>query len=88
MTGGSWRPAGTRPSRSPFRADGSMRVFLSTKSLLHDVQGQVVGIVGVSRDITERKQNEEALRAAKDSAEHAKAGAEQANRARTTSWPS
>jgi two-component system, chemotaxis family, CheB/CheR fusion protein len=44
------------------RADGEQRVFLSTKSPLREETGKVVGIIGVSRDITERKQVEEALR--------------------------
>ena len=64
------------------RPDGSTRVFLSTKSPLRDAQGQVVGIVGVARDITDRKHVEESLKAAKNSAEQAKAAAEQANRAK------
>lgn len=38
------------------------RVFLSTKGPLHDSDGKVSGMYGISRDITERKQSEEALR--------------------------
>ena len=37
--------------------------FLSTKSPLLDAAGKVVGLVGLSRDITERKQTEAALQA-------------------------
>ncbi len=38
------------------------RTFLSTKAPHRDAAGHIVGIIGVSRDITERKQMEEALR--------------------------
>jgi PAS domain S-box-containing protein len=37
------------------------RVFLATKGPLHDESGAVVGLFGISRDITERKQAELAL---------------------------
>lgn len=38
---------------------GKPRIFLSTKSPLRDAAGRVVGLVGVSTDITERKRREE-----------------------------
>ena len=37
------------------------RTFLATKGPLHDEQGQVTGLFGISRDITERKHAELAL---------------------------
>jgi PAS domain S-box-containing protein len=39
-------------------ADGKRRVFLSTKSPLRDEHGQIIGVIGVSLDITERKEME------------------------------
>src|SRR3712207_4060977 len=55
----------------PDRHRGETRVFLSSNAPLRDPAGAVVGIVGVTRDITERKAAEEALRRAKEEAERA-----------------
>lgn len=41
---------------------GRERVVLTSKSPLRDKSGRIIGLVGISRDITERKQAEEALR--------------------------
>ena len=42
-------------------AAGVTRTYLSTKGPYHDRRGEVVGLVGISRDITERKQLEREL---------------------------
>jgi len=39
------------------------RVLLATKGPLHDAEGKVIGLFGIARDITERKQAENALKA-------------------------
>ncbi len=51
--------------------DGSVTWALSTKMPLRDEQGNLVGTFGISRDITDRKRAEEAMRAAKEAAEEA-----------------
>src|SRR3954454_3173377 len=55
----------------PDRHHGEPRVFLTTKTPLRDPAGGIVGIIGVARDITERKAAEEGMRRAKDAAERA-----------------
>jgi PAS domain S-box-containing protein len=42
--------------------DGHVTWLLTTKMPLRDANGEIIGTFGVSRDITERKQTEEALR--------------------------
>lgn len=49
--------------------DGSERVLLTSKAPLKDVNGKIVGIVGIFTDITERKKAEQELRIAKERAE-------------------
>lgn len=48
---------------------GSNRTFLTTKVPYRDHDGRVAGVIGIPRDITERKRAEEELRAAKEVAE-------------------
>ena len=57
--------------------DGRTTWVATTKMPLYDEAGRIVGTFGISRDITERKQAAEALRAAKEAAEAA-------NRAKST----
>jgi len=44
------------------RADGRECTYLTTKVPFRDSQGRIQGLVGIGRDITERKRTEEALR--------------------------
>ncbi len=41
--------------------NGAPRTFLATKAPYHDSAGNVIGLIGISRDITERKQQEQRL---------------------------
>ncbi len=58
-----------------FNTNGHSGWLLTTQVPLRDQQGQVVGLVGISRDITERKRIEQELR---ESAEHFRATFDQA----------
>ena len=51
--------------------DGTICVYLSNKVALRDKFGNVIGMLGNSVDITEQKQNEQALKEAKERAEAA-----------------
>ncbi len=59
------------------RPDGSMGYVEIRKVPLHDADEQVIGLLGMAEDITERKQAEQALEQARDAAEAA-------NRAKST----
>lgn len=57
--------------RIPDRHLGEDRVFLTTRTPMRNSEGLVIGIIGISRDITRRKTAEEKLRQARDEAERA-----------------
>lgn len=50
-------------------ADGARRILLTTKVPLRTKAGEIIGLIGICRDITERKLAVEELRRAKDAAE-------------------
>ncbi len=51
--------------------DGKQFIYETLKNVYYDTDGNVLGIIGVSRDITETKQVEERLQKAKERAEQA-----------------
>src|SRR5919199_3659693 len=61
------------PEEPNVRADGEIRFFHTIKSPIFDTNGNVVQIVGVSRDITDRKQEQEARKRALVEAQAARA---------------
>ncbi|KTD36801.1 sensory box histidine kinase/response regulator [Legionella nautarum] len=52
-----------------YQPDGSKLVYLSNKVPLRDEQGHVIGMLGISTEITDRKKMEDELKLAKDAAE-------------------
>ncbi|MDF0553666.1 PAS domain S-box protein [Kamptonema sp. UHCC 0994] len=52
-----------------FALSGEIRSFLTTKSVYRDSEGNALGVIGISRDITERKQAEIALQRANEELE-------------------
>ncbi len=56
--------------------DGRRRWHATTKVPLRNSEGQIVGLVGISRDITERKENEEKLQQANAELARSKAALE------------
>lgn len=51
------------------RKDGVYRWFRNNRSVVRDEQGQIIAIVGVTSDITDRKEAEEALQQAREELE-------------------
>ena len=51
--------------------DGSLVLLETIKSPCYDEEGEIVGLIGVSRDITQRKRVEQELKRARDDAENA-----------------
>lgn len=51
-------------------ADGEERVFEGTKAPMRDARGEIVGVVGVSRDMTERNRQQRHLRLMVDELNH------------------
>ncbi len=49
--------------------DGTMRWFSTTKTPMYDEAGQIIGTTGISMDVSDRRQAEEALRQAKEELE-------------------
>jgi PAS domain S-box-containing protein len=50
-------------------ADGTPAIWHAAKALVRDASGRAIGLLGISRNITDRKRDDEALRAALESAE-------------------
>ncbi len=55
----------------PIKADGKIFYYLSNKTPLRNSKGEIIGVVGISTDITKLKETESALQIALDKAEAA-----------------
>ena len=55
----------------PFAIDGHTEYLQTTKTAVKDKNGTILGVLGVGRDLTELKKNEEALKEAKEEADRA-----------------
>ncbi len=53
-------------SEEVLSTNGESRIYLASKSPLRDPSGAVIGLIGLSRDITDRKRTEIALREQRD----------------------
>lgn len=54
-----------------YSSDGTMKIYLSKKAPLRDPNGEIIGMLGISVDITDRKKMEGDLNFAKEAAEAA-----------------
>ena len=54
-----------------FANDGHIEFLQTTKVAVKDKNGEIMGVLGIGRDLTELKQNEQALKAAKEAADRA-----------------
>ena len=57
-----------------FKAGGASGLFETTKTAMFDAEGTLLGVVGVARDITERKRAEEKLQVSASVFSHAREG--------------
>ena len=67
---------------STFELEWDGRVFQAHVEPLQNVNRDIIGVIGVALDISDRQRGEQRLHEAKDQAERARAEAEQATRAR------
>jgi PAS domain S-box-containing protein len=56
----------TQTHEGPLTALGETRTYLATKAPWRDHQGNIIGIIGIARDITERKESEAQLQRQRD----------------------
>ncbi len=49
---------------------GKLRTYLSTKSVWRNSQGNVIGLIGIARDITDRKRTEQQIKQLNEDLEH------------------
>src|SRR5437879_13713820 len=60
------KTAETKTREEIVTASRIRRTFLSMKGVFRDQNGRIIGLIGIARDITERKRVEEALSESKE----------------------